>query len=186
MTTTTKIIVSVISGLSLVLIILMSAWMLQTLGPNAYITDTTSPTNPSTITPAPSPSNETSRALQELPLCPVEQTTIGMVRALQDPASICRLILVQPDGLEQLAANADKFPNLKTLEAAHGQYREVPADIGRITSLIVINLNDNYLTTLPDSIGQLPNLSLLQLKRNAFSENERTRIKSLTPAIIAF
>ena len=42
----------------------------------------------------------------------------------------------------------------------------VPAEIGRLTSLTVLNLGDNELTSLPAEIGQLTSLLQLDLRGN--------------------
>lgn len=176
MTTPIKTIISICSFLLVLLVVLLGIRQFQTTQP-VQPTSTPQPTN------APS---ESPVGRQVIPTCPAEQIAVGMARALQNPATVCQLLLAQPDAFEQLAANATKFTNLKIINAPHNQYQHIPPEIGQITSLIMLELNNNQLATLPDSFKELKNLSLLDLRNNAFSQTERERIMQLTPAVVAF
>ncbi len=53
--------------------------------------------------------------------------------------------------------------------------------IGLFTGLHLLYLNKNQLRSLPKEIGNLTNLEWLDLDNNPISENEKNRIKTLLP-----
>ena len=52
---------------------------------------------------------------------------------------------------------------LQTLDLSDNQLTTLPESIGKLTNLQELNLGYNQLTTLPESIGQLTNLQELYL-----------------------
>ena len=58
----------------------------------------------------------------------------------------------------------------------------VPDSIGQLSALRVLDLNDNHLRTLPRSIAGLRSLESLWLEDNPLSEEALARIRALLPA----
>ncbi|MBD2329954.1 COR domain-containing protein [Alkalinema sp. FACHB-956] len=58
----------------------------------------------------------------------------------------------------------------KSLDLSWKQIQELPDSIGQLTNLTQLNLYNNQLTELPDSIGQLTNLTQLNLYNNQLTE----------------
>ena len=56
--------------------------------------------------------------------------------------------------------------NITNLDLYNNQLTTLPESIGNLTQLITICLYDNYLTTLPESIGNLTLLTHLNLSNN--------------------
>ena len=64
----------------------------------------------------------------------------------------------------------DGFTNLKTLNVLNNQLTELPDSIGNLTNLEKLWLINNKLTELPESIVNLTNLEQLYLKNNELTE----------------
>ena len=64
----------------------------------------------------------------------------------------------------------DGFTNLKYLNFDDNQLTELPNSIGNLTNLAYLSLNHNQLTELPDSIGNLTSLKTLWLHNNQLTE----------------
>jgi Leucine-rich repeat (LRR) protein/GTPase SAR1 family protein len=63
---------------------------------------------------------------------------------------------------------------LQTLDLRENQLTELPETIGRLTQLQSLDLSDNKLTTLPESIGDLTRLQTLDLRKNQLTELPET------------
>ena len=63
-------------------------------------------------------------------------------------------------------AELGQLTSLRLLNLHGNQLESVPAEIGQLTSLEWLYLNDNQLTSLPAEIGQLISLRVLYLDRN--------------------
>lgn len=53
----------------------------------------------------------------------------------------------------------------------------VPAEIGQLTNLHVLNLSNNQLTGLPNELGNLTNLQTLDLRGNSYSKQDLDGIR---------
>ena len=71
---------------------------------------------------------------------------------------------------EELAAN-DEMPidELEEVDISNERIRRIPDSIGRLTELRLLCFADNELVSIPDSIGNLVNLELLDLDGNHLS-----------------
>jgi Leucine-rich repeat (LRR) protein len=74
-----------------------------------------------------------------------------------------------------------QLQSLKWLDLQNNQITSVPDSIGQLQKLEYLYLHNNQLTALPDSIGQLQSLKRLDLDNNQLSKNEQQRIKKLLP-----
>ena len=63
-------------------------------------------------------------------------------------------------------AEVGRLSALRALYLNNNQLTSVPSEIGQLTSLVELDLGDNYLTSLPAEIGQLTSLTRLDLGRN--------------------
>ncbi|MGE8712175.1 leucine-rich repeat domain-containing protein, partial [Leptospira interrogans] len=63
----------------------------------------------------------------------------------------------------------------------YNQLTILPNEIGQLKNLQVLELNNNQLTTLSKEIGQLKNLKRLELDNNQLSSEEKERIRKLLP-----
>ena len=66
---------------------------------------------------------------------------------------------------------ANQLPNnISTLNLSGNGLRTIPESIGNLTQLTILRLDDNQLTTIPDSIGNLTQLEYLNLFDNPLSD----------------
>ncbi len=68
-----------------------------------------------------------------------------------------------------------------SLNLYDNQLTTLPESIVKLTNLTTLWLLLNQLTTLPDSFGNLTKLTYLDLRSNPISEAEQARIQSLLP-----
>ncbi|XP_042334271.1 E3 ubiquitin-protein ligase LRSAM1 isoform X2 [Sceloporus undulatus] len=68
------------------------------------------------------------------------------------------------------SCNLLSLTTVKVLDLHDNQLTSLPADIGQLTSLQVLNVEKNLLKVLPDSIGDLTQLQTLNLKGNKLKE----------------
>ena len=61
-------------------------------------------------------------------------------------------------------AEIGQLTSLRVLNLSDNQLTSLPAEIGQLTSLEVLDLDDNQLTSLPAEIGQLTSLTELDLR----------------------
>ena len=69
-------------------------------------------------------------------------------------------------GLSSLPAALGRLQSLKLLDLRSNQLAELPAAFGQLQSLKVLNLSDNQLTELPEELGSLAALEKLDLDGN--------------------
>jgi internalin A len=68
--------------------------------------------------------------------------------------------------LTSLPAEIGQLTNLTMLDLSNNQLTSLPAEIGQLTNLTMLDLSNNQLTSLPAEIGQLTNLTMLDLSNN--------------------
>ncbi|MCH7703139.1 MAG: leucine-rich repeat domain-containing protein [Planctomycetes bacterium] len=61
-----------------------------------------------------------------------------------------------------------------------------PTEIGKLTSLIELNLNDNQLTTLPAELGKLTRLKALELDNNPLTDPPPEVVAQGTQAVLSY
>lgn len=77
--------------------------------------------------------------------------------------------------------------SLQELQIKNANLQSLPDEIGNLDNLVVLDLSDNALKTLPSSIGRLQKLQNLFLEGNSFSAEEQKKIRALLPhATIVF
>jgi internalin A len=54
---------------------------------------------------------------------------------------------------------------LTRIDASHNELTSVPAEIGRLTSLVVFKVRGNAVASLPEAMAELKNLQQLDLSR---------------------
>jgi internalin A len=72
--------------------------------------------------------------------------------------------------LTELPAYIGKLTSLRVLDLCGNQLTELPADIGKLTNLTRLRLRGNQLTELPAGIGKLTNLRVLDLSDSKLTE----------------
>ena len=81
--------------------------------------------------------------------------------------SICQLINLQELRLGKRSVSIAGFTS--EWSSKSNQLKSVPASIGRLTALTMLDLTDNQLSTLPPEIGELSALTTLDLSGNQLS-----------------
>lgn len=75
------------------------------------------------------------------------------------------VLIIRDNALKELPEEIGWLRKLRKLDLSGNVIRELP-DLGRLTDLAELNLNDNHLTELPKEIGDLSDLKSLNLERN--------------------
>jgi len=70
---------------------------------------------------------------------------------------------------------------LKKLMIQNNQIKELPAEIGSLPNLEVLNLANNQLTSLPSEIKNLKKLKKLNIKGNNISPDQISEIQAALP-----
>ena len=73
-------------------------------------------------------------------------------------------------GLTRLPAEIGQLTNLQMLYLQNNQLSEVPAEIGQLTNLRTLYLQNNQLSEVPEEIAQLKNVQALTFGNNQLSE----------------
>jgi Leucine-rich repeat (LRR) protein len=60
----------------------------------------------------------------------------------------------------------------------------VPAEIGQLTKLEILDLSNNQLTGLPNELGNLKNLKTFNISGNKYSEQDLQGIIARLPASV--
>ena len=81
--------------------------------------------------------------------------------------------------LKELTKDIGLLKNLKSLNLSNNVLESLPNSIVNLSNLTELNLKNNRLTKLPTLIFKLKKLQVLNLENNNFSEEEKTRIKSI-------
>eukprot|EP01062_Namystynia_karyoxenos_P023320 TRINITY_DN19011_c0_g1_i1.p1 TRINITY_DN19011_c0_g1~~TRINITY_DN19011_c0_g1_i1.p1 ORF type:complete len:610 (+),score=84.78 TRINITY_DN19011_c0_g1_i1:114-1943(+) len=86
--------------------------------------------------------------------------------------SVPRLRRAYLDGnfLESLPASVGRLSDLEVLDASHNRLTSVPAELGRLRRLQELRLAGNCLETVPESLGKMPSLTVLDLSSNQLAE----------------
>jgi len=69
-----------------------------------------------------------------------------------------------------LPATLGNLGKLKVIEAGNNQLTDLPESIGKLKNLLNLQLHENRLSTLPESINNLSKLELLTLEKNQFEQ----------------
>ncbi|MBW7990494.1 MAG: GTP-binding protein [Planctomycetes bacterium] len=69
-------------------------------------------------------------------------------------------------GIESLPAEIGQLTNLKVLDLYHNQLTSIAEEIGQLINLTGLDLSQNQLTSVPKELGQLTNLTRLYLGEN--------------------
>ncbi len=80
-----------------------------------------------------------------------------------------------------IPAEIGRLQSLKILDASHNEMTGVPAEIGRLSELQVLDLSYNKLTGLPYELGNLAKLQVLDLSGNAYSQIDLDHIRQGLP-----
>jgi Leucine rich repeat len=81
-----------------------------------------------------------------------------------------------------LKAEVRQLPNLKELYLNDNDFTGLPAEVGQLSKLEVLNLaNNHHLTGLPHELGNLKNLKVLDLRGTPFSREDLDVIKQGLP-----
>jgi len=67
------------------------------------------------------------------------------------------------------------------LDLSNNNFTGVPAEVGRLEYLEILNLSNNLLTGLPYEIGNLSRLKLLDISGNSYAEADLAKIKEGLP-----
>jgi leucine-rich repeat protein SHOC2 len=100
-----------------------------------------------------------------------------VVRSSQDSISDPKLPTAKRSSLNlrkrnliKLSDAIDIYQWCQHLKISHNYLTSLPENIGNLSKLCTLNLQNNQLTSLPDSIGNLTNLVSLDLRRNKLTE----------------
>ncbi|MBE8999850.1 leucine-rich repeat domain-containing protein [Nostoc sp. LEGE 12447] len=89
-------------------------------------------------------------------------------------------------GLITLPSEIGQLTNLQTLYLNNNQLSSLPSEIGQLTNLQTLYLNNNQLSSLPSEIGQLTNLQSLDLSTNPLESPPPEIIEKGFKAILDF
>ena len=67
---------------------------------------------------------------------------------------------------------------------SNNNFTGVPAEVGQLKNLEILNLSNNQLTGLPNELGNLSKLKLLDLSGNNYSETDLQKIKETLPSSV--
>lgn len=73
------------------------------------------------------------------------------------------------------------YENTVSIDLSFMMLKELPDCIGNLTNLEMLNLVHNQLTALPESIRNLTKLEVMSLIGNNFSEAEKQKVESWLP-----
>lgn len=121
----------------------------------------------------PQPPNRQTLAEAQRHLAQAFVATQGKILTMVEPAVKEQIIELDlsGQGLTDLPAEINQFPNLSRLDVSFNQLTRLPPEIGQLTQLDKLYLHDNQLTRLPPQIGKLTNLMRLH-----FYNNQLTRL----------
>ncbi|MEK7098210.1 MAG: leucine-rich repeat domain-containing protein [Patescibacteria group bacterium] len=83
-----------------------------------------------------------------------------------------------------LPAEIGQLQNLRVLDASNNRMTGVPAEIGQLQKLETLDLSDNQITGLPYELGNLKKLKTLRLSGNDYSTQDLEKIRQNLPDLI--
>lgn len=83
-----------------------------------------------------------------------------------------------------IQAEIRHLSKLKILNASHNQMTGVPAEIGQLQNLEILDLSNNQLTGLPNELGNLKNLKTFNISGNNYSQQDLDYIISKIPKTV--
>lgn len=83
-----------------------------------------------------------------------------------------------------IQAEIRHLSKLKILNASHNQMTGVPAEIGQLQDLEILDLSNNQLTGLPNELGNLKNLKTFDISGNNYSQQDLDYIISKLPKTV--
>nr|XP_020456835.1 E3 ubiquitin-protein ligase LRSAM1 [Monopterus albus] len=101
-------------------------------------------------------------------LSEVPSGTFSICKVLQK-----KVLILHSNELRSLlpkGCDISALTTLKVLDLHENKLTSLPEDIGKLASLQILNVEKNHLKVLPDSIGDLQHLQTLNLKGNKLSE----------------
>uniref|UniRef100_A0A8P4KLR2 RING-type domain-containing protein n=1 Tax=Dicentrarchus labrax TaxID=13489 RepID=A0A8P4KLR2_DICLA len=113
------------------------------------------------------PSDDSQKRL-EYQLCRVPSGAFSICKVLQK-----KVLILHNNELKSLVprgCDISTLSTLKVLDLHENKLTSLPEDIGKLASLQILNAEKNRLKALPDSIGDLRLLQTLNLKGNCLSE----------------
>jgi Leucine-rich repeat (LRR) protein len=73
-------------------------------------------------------------------------------------------LLIENNEIENLPASIGKLTYLKVLDIHNNKIEEIPKEIGACVALKKISIKNNNFTALPSSMGSLENLSVMDIE----------------------
>src|SRR6266567_2250848 len=104
-----------------------------------------------------------------------KKTRNDMASQRNNRATVATIAQIMGIPFASIEARYDEADHLIDLALSHLGLTYLPPEIGHLTPLERLYLNENQLTALPPEIGQLANLTLLGLNGN--------RLRSLPPEV---
>lgn len=83
--------------------------------------------------------------------------------------------------IDALPAEIGHLKNLRVLDASNNAMTGVPSEIGQLTNLEELNFNNNKLTGIPSEIGNLKKLKVLNLAGNSIAQLDLDGIRNSLP-----
>lgn len=128
---------------------------------------------------------------------PVDDQVIGssiVDRSNQNLTSFPKSLLNQ-SGIEELdisgnqmtgalPAEIGQLSRLRVLDASNNQFTGIPAEVGQLNNLEVLDYSNNQLTGIPNELGNLSNLKILDFSGNDISEHDLGVIREALPASV--
>lgn len=111
-----------------------------------------------------------------------EITKISIYDGIDVASNMVILDLGKKNLTGSLKAEVRQLTNLKELYLNDNDFTGVPAEIGQLSKLEVLNLaNNKHITGLPQELGNLKHLRILDLRGTSFSKTDLDIIKKGIP-----
>ncbi|MFA6105795.1 MAG: leucine-rich repeat domain-containing protein [Patescibacteria group bacterium] len=80
-----------------------------------------------------------------------------------------------------IPSQVGKMTSLKVLNMSNNLLTGIPAEVGQLANLEILDVSNNYITGMPYEIGNLKNLKKFIISGNKYSEQDLAKIRESLP-----